>query len=116
MAAAPTKYRRPFLVLLAALFAALTILYSAIWLYYAHTAGPQLVIVWGTVAGLALSFAVLLSSIRYSYTEGQPDPHSLHVGVSELTFLPLLLIPLAFGYAVVKHQVLDVPILLRQGR
>ncbi len=68
------------------------------------------VIVWGTMVGLGLSLLLLARGFSISFEERR-----LHLSVSTFTFLPLLLIPLAFAYAVVKHRVLEIPVLLKRS-
>jgi sigma-B regulation protein RsbU (phosphoserine phosphatase) len=68
------------------------------------------VIVWGTVAGVTpfmLLQAAAVSSGR--------DPYSFPFWVWAPCVLAVLLLPLSFAYAVVKHRVLEISLLLKRG-
>ena len=68
------------------------------------------VIVWGTVAGvlpfLALNVAAVLTD---------RDPYSFPFWVWTPSVLAVLLLPLSFAYAIIKHRVLEIPLLLKRG-
>jgi sigma-B regulation protein RsbU (phosphoserine phosphatase) len=68
------------------------------------------VMVWGTVAGLAPSSLLALLVI---FT--RLNVYSLPTGLWAATPLALFLMPLSFAYAVVKHRVLEIPVLLRRS-
>lgn len=65
------------------------------------------VIVWGTLAGIT---PAVLIGIPYDLTRMETP---FWLGFVKGTFLFLL--PLSFAYAVVKHRVLDIPVLLRRS-
>ncbi len=65
------------------------------------------VIVWGTLVGIA---PAVLIGIPYDLTHMETP---FWLGFVKGTFLFLL--PLSFAYAVVKHRVLDIPVLLRRS-
>ncbi|MCH6554942.1 MAG: SpoIIE family protein phosphatase, partial [Acidobacteria bacterium] len=70
------------------------------------------VIVWGTVVGLT-PFLVLAAAAVYA----KKSHHEFPFWVWAPTVLVLFLVPLSFAYAVVKHRVLEIPVLLkRSGR
>jgi sigma-B regulation protein RsbU (phosphoserine phosphatase) len=68
------------------------------------------VMVWGTVAGLAPNLLVSAAAIylRRSYYE-------LPFWVWTVSILAIFLLPLSFSYAVVKHRVLEIPLLLKRS-
>ncbi len=68
------------------------------------------VIVWGMLCGLIPFLAMQLVSI-YAGTEYWQFPFWIWVPIA----LSLCLVPLAFAYAVVKHRVLEIPVLLRRS-
>lgn len=68
------------------------------------------VIVWGTVAGFTPVFLLSFASLY-----ARKRPYELPFWVWAPCVLPLFLIPLSFAYAVVKHRVLEIPMLLRLG-
>jgi len=68
------------------------------------------VIVWGMLCGLIPFLAMQLVSI-YTRTEYWEFPFWVWVP----TALSLCLVPVAFAYAVVKHRVLEIPVLLRRS-
>ncbi|MCH8947238.1 MAG: SpoIIE family protein phosphatase [Acidobacteria bacterium] len=71
------------------------------------------VIVWGTVAGLT---PVLLLQAAAIYAGKHPFSE-FPFWVWAPTVMALFLLPLSFAYAVVKHRVLEIPVLLkRSGR
>lgn len=68
------------------------------------------VVVWGTVVGITPSFVLTIVS------------HFLHRELGEFPFwvwvpsvIALFVMPLSFAYALLKHRVLDVPVLLRRS-
>lgn len=70
------------------------------------------VIVWGTVAGL---FPGMILQIAVVFT-GKQVPDLFPVWFwAPLTFGSFWLFPLSFAYAVVKHRVLEIPVLLKQS-
>ncbi len=70
------------------------------------------VIVWGTVVGLT-PFLVLAAAAHYA----KKNHHDFPFWVWAPTVLAVFLVPLSFAYAVVKHRVLEIPVLLkRSGR
>src|SRR5437867_1239067 len=68
------------------------------------------VIVWGMVAGVVPFMALAAAAIATSR-----DPYSFPFWVWAPCVLAVLLLPLSFAYAVVKHRVLEIPLLLRLG-
>jgi sigma-B regulation protein RsbU (phosphoserine phosphatase) len=68
------------------------------------------VIVWGTVIGFS---PVLLSAVIESL-QGRTF-NDLPFWIYSFVILALFLIPLSFAYAVVKHRVLEIPILLKRS-
>jgi phosphoserine phosphatase RsbU/P len=68
------------------------------------------VMLWGTAAGL---LPILLIDIA-ALVLGRP-PSSLPFWPWALAVIALLLWPLSFAYAVVKHRVLEIPVLLRRS-
>jgi len=68
------------------------------------------VIVWGIVCGL-LPFLLLATVLSLTGRRFQDTPFWLYVGC----VLALFLLPLSFAYAVVKHRVLEIPVLLRRS-
>ena len=65
------------------------------------------VVFWGTVAGLTP--ALIEAAIRESLGYRLPG------WLSDISSILAFLFPLAFAYAVVKHRVLDIPVLLRRS-
>ncbi|HKM91144.1 MAG TPA: SpoIIE family protein phosphatase [Candidatus Acidoferrales bacterium] len=65
------------------------------------------VILWGTVAGV---LPVVLERVAVDFWQFQP---SFWLDTA-LTFV-LFVFPLSFGYAVVKHRVLEIPVLLKRS-
>ncbi len=68
------------------------------------------VIVWGTVVGVT-PFLVVAAAAVYA----KKEPYDFPFWVWAPAILALFLLPLSFAYAVVKHRVLEIPMLLRQG-
>ncbi len=68
------------------------------------------VIVWGTVVGLT-PFLVLGAAAVYA----KKSHHDFPFWVWAPTVLVLFLVPLSFAYAVVKHRVLEIPVLLKRS-
>jgi len=68
------------------------------------------VIVWGTVAGV-LPFLLLEAAAVAT----NRNPYSFPFWVWAPCVLAVLLLPLSFAYAVVKHRVLEIPLLLKLG-
>src|SRR6266850_2672000 len=68
------------------------------------------VIVWGTVVGV-LPFMVL----NMVAVAAKRSPYGYPFWVWAPTVLAVLLLPLSFAYAVVKHRVLEIPLLLKLG-
>jgi phosphoserine phosphatase RsbU/P len=66
------------------------------------------VIVWGTA--LSLTLIVVQLAIGTSVRHGH-----ISVTASQFVVLPLILIPLSFAYAVIKHRVLEIPVLLKRS-
>jgi sigma-B regulation protein RsbU (phosphoserine phosphatase) len=68
------------------------------------------VIVWGTVAGFLpmLVFGTVLSFARLAIT-------AISFWIYVFAVASLFLIPVSFAYAVVKHRVLEIPVLLRRS-
>jgi sigma-B regulation protein RsbU (phosphoserine phosphatase) len=70
------------------------------------------VIVWGTVAGL---FPGMILQIAVVFT-GKQVPDLFPVWIwAPLVFGSFWLFPLSFAYAVVKHRVLEIPVLLKRS-
>jgi sigma-B regulation protein RsbU (phosphoserine phosphatase) len=65
------------------------------------------VMLWGTVVGIT---PAVLSGIPYDLSHADMP---FWVGFARGTFL--FLIPLSFAYAVVKHRVMDIPVLIRRS-
>jgi sigma-B regulation protein RsbU (phosphoserine phosphatase) len=68
------------------------------------------VIVWGTVAGFlpCLVFGTVMSFARPAFTD-------VAFWIYVFVVVSLFLIPLSFAYAVVKHRVLEIPVLLKRS-
>jgi sigma-B regulation protein RsbU (phosphoserine phosphatase) len=63
-------------------------------------------VLWGTIAGtLPLIFVRVILSIR----------PAVEVPGEKLVFLPLMLVPLAFGHAIVRYGLLDLEIVIRRS-
>jgi sigma-B regulation protein RsbU (phosphoserine phosphatase) len=65
------------------------------------------VILWGTVAGV---LPIIIERVAVDFTGFQPS-----FWVDTSLVLVLFLYPLSFAYAVVKHRVLEIPVLLRHS-
>ena len=65
------------------------------------------VILWGTLIGM-IPILILKAAMDFL---GFHPPYVLYAGLALLMFL----FPLSFGYAVVKHRVLEIPILLKRS-
>jgi sigma-B regulation protein RsbU (phosphoserine phosphatase) len=87
---------------------------SLLWnLRRAPTAGARRktrVVVWGTVAGVTPFFILQAAAVRTGIS-----PYAFPFWVWAPCVLAVLLLPLSFAYAVVKHRVLEIPLLLKQG-
>lgn len=68
------------------------------------------VIVWGTVVGILPWFMLQLVSVIFHL-----EPYSLPFWIWAPPVVAIFLMPLSFAYAVLKHRVLDVPVLLRRS-
>jgi len=68
------------------------------------------VIVWGTVVGV-LPFMVL----NMVAVAAKRSPYGYPFWVWAPTVLAVLLLPLSFAYAIIKHRVLEIPLLLKRG-
>lgn len=68
------------------------------------------VIVWGTVAGV-LPFTLLGAAAVYA----RKEPYEFPFWVWAPCVMAVFLLPLSFGYAVVKHRVLEIPVLLKRS-
>ena len=68
------------------------------------------VMVWGTVAGM-LPWFVLQVIVVYRHT----SPYQLPFWAWATAVIAMFLMPLSFAYAVVKHRVLEIPVLLRRS-
>jgi phosphoserine phosphatase RsbU/P len=68
------------------------------------------VIVWGTVAGVTPYMALEAAAVATGR-----DPYNFPFWVWVPCVLAVLLLPLSFAYAVIKHRVLEIPLLLRLG-
>jgi sigma-B regulation protein RsbU (phosphoserine phosphatase) len=68
------------------------------------------VIVWGTIAGFLLSL-VLFVVMGFARLR----PTDVFFWIYVLVVVALFLIPLSFAYAVVKHRVLEIPVLLKRS-
>ncbi|MGH9798662.1 MAG: PDZ domain-containing protein, partial [Candidatus Polarisedimenticolia bacterium] len=68
------------------------------------------VVVWGTVAGLTPFLLLETASVSTG-----TNPYGFPFWVWAPCVLAVLLLPLSFAYAVVKHRVLEIPLLLRRG-
>ena len=70
------------------------------------------VLVVGTVVGLAPVLAVYL----YMFRSGkEPNPLTLPFWAWAAVVAALVLVPLSFAYAVVKHRVMEIPVLLKRS-
>jgi sigma-B regulation protein RsbU (phosphoserine phosphatase) len=85
----------------------LALLWNMISTTYVDDRRKLKVIVWGTLVGIA---PAVLIGIPYDLTHMETP---FWLGFVKGTFLFLL--PLSFAYAVVKHRVLDIPVLLRRS-
>jgi sigma-B regulation protein RsbU (phosphoserine phosphatase) len=65
------------------------------------------VILWGTVAGV---MPIVLERMAIDFTDYQPS-----FWVDTVLVLVVFLYPLSFAYAVVKHRVMEIPVLLRRS-
>jgi phosphoserine phosphatase RsbU/P len=85
-------------------------------LVWTATSGPPStrrkarVVLWGTLAGFGPSF-LLFTTTEFLGKE----PYELPFWVWTSCVIALALMPLSFAYAVVKHQVLEIPVLIRRG-
>lgn len=68
------------------------------------------VIVWGTIAGVTPFMLLEAASLLFGR-----DPYSFPFWVWAPCVLAVLLLPLAFAYAVVKYRVMEIPLLIRRG-
>ncbi len=68
------------------------------------------VIVWGTVVGVTPGL-VLAAAAHYA----KKNPYAFPFWVWAPTVLVCFLLPLSFAYAVVKHRVLEIPVLLKRS-
>jgi sigma-B regulation protein RsbU (phosphoserine phosphatase) len=68
------------------------------------------VIVWGTVVGLVPWLTLLACSSVFHFA-----PYSISFWIWSPCVILISLMPLSFAYAVLKHRVLDVPVLLRRS-
>src|SRR5207249_9337103 len=68
------------------------------------------VIVWGSVAGV-LPFMALNAAALFM---GR-NPYYFPFWVWAASVLAVLLLPLSFAYAIIKHRVLEIPLLLKRG-
>src|SRR6267143_5371271 len=68
------------------------------------------VIVWGTVAGILPFMALNAAAVAE-----KRDPYSFPFWVWVPSVLAVLLLPLSFAYAIIKHRVLEIPLLLKRG-
>ncbi len=85
-------------------------------LVWTATSGPPTirrkarVVLWGTLAGFGPSFLLFTANELLG-----KNPYDLPFWAWASCVLALALMPLSFAYAVVKHQVLEIPVLLRRG-
>ena len=68
------------------------------------------VMVWGTIAGM-LPWFVLQVIVTYRHIQ----PYQLPYWAWATAVIAMFLMPLSFAYAVVKHRVLEIPVLLRRS-
>ncbi len=68
------------------------------------------VMIWGTVVGMTP--AILLYAAAISRRQ---DPYQYPFWVWAPCIITMFLIPLSFGYAVLKHRVMEIPVLLRRS-
>jgi len=68
------------------------------------------VMVWGTVIGLVPYVTLQLVASIFHF-----DVYTLSFWIWAPAVMMILLLPLSFAYAVLKHRVLDVPVLLRRS-
>ncbi len=76
----------------------------------AQTRRKTRVMVWGTFAGM-LPWFVLQVIVVYRHTQ----PYQLPFWAWATAVIAMFLMPLSFAYAVVKHRVLEIPVLLRRS-
>lgn len=68
------------------------------------------VVVWGTIAGVTPFMLLQAAALLFGR-----DPYDFPFWVWAPCVLAVLLLPLAFAYAVVKHRVMEIPLLIRRG-
>jgi len=68
------------------------------------------VIVWGTLAGVTPFMLLQAAAVS-----ARRDPYDFPFWVWAPCVLAVLLLPLSFAYAVVKHRVMEIPLLLKRG-
>ncbi len=68
------------------------------------------VVVWGMVAGVLPFMALNAAAVI-----ADRDPYSFPFWVWAPSVLAVLLLPLSFAYAIIKHRVLEIPLLLKRG-
>ena len=68
------------------------------------------VMVWGTIAGM-LPWLVLQVIVAYRHIQ----PYQLPFWAWATAVIAMFLMPLSFAYAIVKHRVLEIPVLLRRS-
>lgn len=68
------------------------------------------VLVWGSVAGVLPFMALQVASVAM-----RREPYTFPFWIWAPIVLAVLLMPLSFAYAIIKHRVLEIPLLLRLG-
>jgi sigma-B regulation protein RsbU (phosphoserine phosphatase) len=76
----------------------------------AETCRKTRVILWGTIFGFT-PFVLMQAAAVYFRT----NPYDFPFWVWAPCILAILLVPLSFAYAVVKHRVLEIPVLLKRS-
>ncbi len=71
---------------------------------------------WGTFAALGGSVAVAVVAVAFSFLShaSGPDALVLNVSVATLSKAFFLLIPLSFAFAILKHRLLDIDVIIRK--
>ena len=90
--------------------AVVSLVLNSFWAVTPEAQRKARVIVWGIACGL-LPIMVLGMAISISGARFQDAPFWPYA----LCVLALFLVPLSFGYAVVKHRVMEIPLLLRRS-
>lgn len=90
--------------------AVVSLLGNSFWALTPEAQRKARMIVWGMVCGL-LPIMLLVSTLNLTGRKIQDVPFWLY----SFCVLALFLLPLSFAYAVVKHRVLEIPVLLKRS-